>query len=178
MNPHDVEKRILIPPSGYEPAVARWVSALEDARGRTKAALAGLSQVVLDWSPPEGGNSIGAILYHLAAIEMSYVYEDILGVGWSDELTPLLPYDIRDEQGQMIMVKGENLEQQMDRLDATRNLTLRALMKISSDDLYRVRKLPEYETTPEWVLHHLMQHEAEHRGQIGELRLRAGQARS
>ena len=26
---------------------------------------------------------------------------------------------------------------------------------------------------PEWVLHHLMQHEAEHRSQIGALRARA-----
>jgi uncharacterized damage-inducible protein DinB len=33
-----------------------------------------------------------------------------------------------------------------------------------------VHTLADYETTPEWVLHHLMQHEAEHRGQIGELR--------
>jgi uncharacterized damage-inducible protein DinB len=33
-----------------------------------------------------------------------------------------------------------------------------------------------YDVTPEWVVHHLMQHEAEHRGQIGELRVAAEQA--
>jgi uncharacterized damage-inducible protein DinB len=33
--------------------------------------------------------------------------------------------------------------------------------------------LPPYDVTPEWVLHHLMQHEAEHRSQIGALRARA-----
>lgn len=37
----------------------------------------------------------------------------------------------------------------------------------------RVRSLPYYDVAPEWVLHHLMQHEAEHRSQIGSLRARA-----
>jgi uncharacterized damage-inducible protein DinB len=32
---------------------------------------------------------------------------------------------------------------------------------------------PPYDVTPEWVLHHLMQHEAEHRSQIGAPRARA-----
>jgi uncharacterized damage-inducible protein DinB len=50
-------------------------------------------------------------------------------------------------------------------LDALRNMT--------PDDLRRPRFVEQYEVTPEWIFHHLMQHEAEHRGQIGELRLRA-----
>ena len=38
------------------------------------------------------------------------------------------------------------------------------------------RPLPEYDMTPGFVLHHLMQHEGEHRGQMSELRLYAEQA--
>jgi hypothetical protein len=30
--------------------------------------------------------------------------------------------------------------------------------------------MPDYEVTPEWVLHHLCQHEAEHRAEIAALR--------
>jgi uncharacterized damage-inducible protein DinB len=30
-----------------------------------------------------------------------------------------------------------------------------------------MRIFPQYEVSPEWVLHHLSQHEAEHRGEIG-----------
>jgi uncharacterized damage-inducible protein DinB len=40
-------------------------------------------------------------------------------------------------------------------------------------DFRRPRQLPEYDVTPEWILHHLMQHEAEHRGEMGILRTRA-----
>jgi uncharacterized damage-inducible protein DinB len=38
-----------------------------------------------------------------------------------------------------------------------------------------VRVLPEYDVAPGFVLHHLMQHEAEHRGEIGMLRALANQ---
>jgi hypothetical protein len=30
--------------------------------------------------------------------------------------------------------------------------------------------MPGYDVTPEWVLHPLLQHEAEHRGQISDMR--------
>ena len=41
---------------------------------------------------------------------------------------------------------------------------------MSLEEFHRPRKLDQYNVTPEWVIHHLIQHEAEHRGQIGELR--------
>ena len=36
-------------------------------------------------------------------------------------------------------------------------------------DFRRARALALYDVTPEWVLHHLCQHEAEHRSQLGRL---------
>jgi uncharacterized damage-inducible protein DinB len=41
----------------------------------------------------------------------------------------------------------------------------------------RPRPVNFYLVTPEWVLHHLMQHEAEHRGQIEILATLAAQAK-
>lgn len=37
-------------------------------------------------------------------------------------------------------------------------------------DFRRPRALPSYDVTPEWVMHHLLQHEAEHRAEIGIVR--------
>jgi hypothetical protein len=37
---------------------------------------------------------------------------------------------------------------------------------MTAEDLHRVRTLPQYDVSPAWVLHHLSQHEAEHRGEI------------
>jgi uncharacterized damage-inducible protein DinB len=39
------------------------------------------------------------------------------------------------------------------------------------EDFRRPRHFPgQYDVTPEWVLYHLMEHEAEHRGHIQTLR--------
>lgn len=175
MSTSNKEQRLIRPPTDYAPEVAQWVWALEDTRRRTKQTLAGLTDAVVDWIPPEGGNSIGMLLYHLMAIEMSYLYEDILEIGWAAELEPLIRYDVRDQEGKLSLIQGEPLATHLQRLDAARTLLLDALRKMTPDDLRRPRLLERYAVTPEWIFHHLMQHEAEHRGQIGELHLRAGQ---
>jgi uncharacterized damage-inducible protein DinB len=38
--------------------------------------------------------------------------------------------------------------------------------------MHTPRERPDYDVTPAWVLHHLMQHEAEHRSQISGIRAR------
>jgi uncharacterized damage-inducible protein DinB len=157
----------------YAPQIGVWAWALEDTRRRTMKILDGLTQAALDWVPPEGGNSIGVILYHLVAIELSYLYEDILERGWAPELAPLLPYDVRDEEGQLTAVCGENLQTHLHRLEQSRALLLSALQGMTAAEWQRPREIEGSPITPEWALHHLIQHEAEHRGQIGELRRRA-----
>ena len=170
------EERLIKPPVGYEPTIARWVWALEDTRRRTKRCLDGIADEIIDWIPPEGSNSIGTVLYHIAAIEMSYLYEDILEIGWYKELEPLIVYDVRDDRGRLTVVNGESLAKHLERLDAGRALLLKALGQMAVDDFGRPRHKESYEITPEWTLHHLMQHEAEHRGQMAEIRIMAEKA--
>jgi uncharacterized damage-inducible protein DinB len=166
-------QRVINAPVGYEPGVAHWVWALEDTRQRTKSCLNGVTDEIIDWIPSAGGNSIGTLLYHIVAIELSYLFEDILEIGWSEELEPLIIYDVRDDQGKLTVVHGEDLEDHLDRLDAGRELFLSAMREMTPADIQRPRLIEDYEVTPEWVFHHLIQHEAEHRGQIAELYQRA-----
>jgi uncharacterized damage-inducible protein DinB len=168
-------QRLIRAPGGYEPSIARWVWALQDTRRRTNRVLDDVTQEILDWVPPEGGDSIGTLLYHIVAIQMSYLYEDILEIGWSEELEPLLRYDVRDAQGRLTAVEGESLETHLKRLETGQHYLLNALRAMTAEEFRRPRQLESYRVTPEWVLHHLMQHEAEHRGQIAALRSRAEQ---
>lgn len=177
MEPSSREQRVLHMPTGYDPLIAPWVWLLEDTRRRTKAALAALTPAVLDWTPPEGGNNIGTLLYHVMVIELSYLYEDILQITeMPKELSALLIYDVRDAHGQLTIVKGEPLGIHLLRLDTGRGLLLNTLRTITPAEFRRVRPVESYDITPEWALHHLMQHEAEHRGEIMALRQRAEQA--
>lgn len=60
----------------------------------------------------------------------------------------------------------------MERLDTVRGQFLAHVSGLSTAQLQTVRPFPDgnYEISPAWTLHHLMQHEAEHRGQIYSIR--------
>jgi len=156
---------------GYEPEIGRLIWMLEDTRRRTKETLEGLSRDALDWTPDATANSIGALLYHLAAIEADWLYVEVLETeAFPPVLVALFPEDVRDEAGRLVTARGMSLEDSLDRLDSVRGHLLAGFREMSLAEFRRVRELPDYDVTPEWVLHHLMQHEAEHRGQIGLLR--------
>src|SRR5258706_7862495 len=64
-----METLAVAPVEGCAPDIGQALWALEDARRRTLEALAGLREGTLDWSPPAGGNTAGALLYHSASTE-------------------------------------------------------------------------------------------------------------
>lgn len=167
----------MAPESGGDPTIARWLWALDDARQRTVAQLVDLPPAYLDWTPPAGENSIGTLLYHIAAIEADWlsaeVREEVL---FAPDLVALFPHDVRDTTGRLTVVAGLTLAEHLARLAATRSELSRTFRALSPGDFRRVRTLPDYDVTPEWVLHHLMQHEAGHRGEIGMIAARAAQA--
>ena len=152
------------------PDIGRWLWALQDTRQRTKRELDQLTSAMIDWRPPGNGSSIGTVLYHLAGIEADWLYVEVLEQPFPPEVDALLTYPIRDEQGRLTQVEGFSLEQHLSRLETVRRRLLGVYEQMELSDFRRVRSLENYEVTPEWVLHHLMQHEAEHRGQIGSLR--------
>ena len=177
MSDGTTQRKVIETPPGYDPEIGRWLWALEDGRRRTKEALAGVDPRVVDWAPPEGGNSIGTILYHLALIEADWLYVEVLEQeSYPDEVAALLPHEDRDERGLLTRLQGVGLDAYLGRLDAIRDRLLAAFRELPLEEFRRVRHLPDYDVTPEWVVHHLMQHEAEHRGQIGMLRKLAGRA--
>ena len=152
------------------PDIGRMLWAIEDARQRTLSVLDHIPPAVIDWVPGPDQNTIGALLYHVAAIEASWLYEDVLRAGFVAPLDTLLPFDVRDANGKLTRVMGIALDDHLNRLSAVRGLLLNAYADMTPDDFRLPRRLDDYEVTPEWVLHHLMQHEAEHRGQIELLR--------
>jgi uncharacterized damage-inducible protein DinB len=165
----------VIPPDGCDPDVGRWLWALQDTREQTVRAVAGVTQSTLDWMPLEGGNSIGSLLYHIALIEFDWLYAEVLeGRGpYPPDMAPLFPADARDAEGRLSAVLAEPLDAHLERLARVRDRLLAVFREMSAKEFRRARNLPQYDVTPEWVLHHLIQHEAEHRGHIGLLRARA-----
>lgn len=68
------------------------------------------------------------------------------------------------------MVDGQSLHAHRERLAGVRAFTLEHLKPMTNEDFHRVRSLDDYDVAPDWVLHHHLQHEAEHRSHIAWLR--------
>jgi uncharacterized damage-inducible protein DinB len=159
--------------AGSVPEIGRWMWCLEDTRRRTLAAVEGISEAALEWRLDEQANTISMLLYHIAAIEVDYLYADIYeGREFPPEILRMFPYDVRNEEGALWLV-SDGYEQHMTRLAATRLRLLDAYREMTLADFRRVRTFTDYAISPEWIVHHLMQHEAEHRGQIEILREQA-----
>lgn len=165
------ERRLLVAdlPDDLPEALARWLWVLRDTRRRTLEVLDGFDDARID-EPGPGGNSVGTILAHVAIIELDWTCVEIRGEDYPEELLPLLPPAARDERGQLLATPGTTLARYLEALAAVRAWLEDTLRALTPADLGRVRALPRYDVSPEWVLNHLVQHEAEHRAEIAVAR--------
>lgn len=166
------EQKVVFPIPSKDSQIGRWLWAMQDGRRRTMEELASARPEMIAWQPEAGLGSIGAILYHLAAIEADWLYVEVLETEFPEEVAALFPHPIRENSGHLTQVPYEGLEAHLRRLEAVRTRLLTAYQEIALGDFRKTRHLPGYDVTPEWVLHHLIQHEAEHRSEIGGLRFR------
>ncbi|MBI5156847.1 MAG: DinB family protein [Acidimicrobiia bacterium] len=162
--------RHLDPAPGYSLAVGRFVAMLTDTRARLLADLAALDVAQLDLAPPGSPNSIGTLLYHVAAIELDWLYADLLERDFPPDTADWFPVDVREENGRLTPVV-DPFDRHLARLDWVRGLLFAELRGLTDADLERTVHAGPQGSGADWVLHHLMQHEAEHRGQIGEIRV-------
>lgn len=165
------EREVLtLEPIADEPEVGRWLSAMEDSRRDTLQGVAGLTDEAMDWRPEGEPNTVGTLLYHTALVEADWLVVDMFGregPAWPGEL---LPYTDRDLEGRLTPVDGTPLGEHLERLAAVRAMLLEAMRSMTSEEFHRVRVRERFDISAAWIIHHLLQHEAEHRSQIARLR--------
>jgi uncharacterized damage-inducible protein DinB len=167
----EIDHLILPPVHATDPEIARWLGAMQEARERTLRDLEGLPPSVMEFRSLPTDNTISTLLYHIPAIEIDWLQTDVLGdTKLPDDLWARFPHDVRDDDGRLTDITGVPLDEHLERFTAVRAALMEVFSAMSLDDFRRARTLPEYTVTPEWVLHHLMQHEAEHRAEIRALR--------
>src|SRR5262249_55332233 len=143
------------------------------ARRRTLLTVAKLTPATLDTPPPAGRNTIGMLLYHIAGAEATWLYPNLQEQPFPPEIAALFPDPIWGEEGLLPPITGWSLDAYLARLQGVREQFLAVYKAMSLEDFRRARRRQgfrgPYEITAETIVAHLMQHEAEHRGQIQAL---------
>ena len=173
MSDNNRQRLVFEPRDAQHPVIAAALWAIEDARRRTLDALHDINPLVIDYKVSKLTNTIGTLLYHIAAIELDWLYSEVLELGVPKEMASRFQDDVRDANGRLIVVADKPLDEHLELLAVVRAELLGCFREMPLDDYRRPRSLEKYDVTPEWVLHHLMQHEAEHRGEVLTLRAEA-----
>jgi len=152
---------------GYAPEIGRLVSIMKWARATTLQSVRNLSIEQLDYLHDDQSNSIGALLLHIAAIEVSYqvnTFEN-RGLNSSEQEQWGAALELGDRGRSEI--KGRPLSAYIEILNNVRRKTLDELKKRDDNWLFEVK--PFWRNKPannyfKWV--HVFEDEINHRGQI------------
>jgi uncharacterized damage-inducible protein DinB len=158
-----------------EPLVARYLAMLADCRTLTIESIKTMREDLLYWRRNDFDSNISDLLYHIAFVEADWLFTDVLQREIPGELTRHLSYRDRDKQGRLIHIGEEELEASLLRLGNVRAMLIETYSVMDMGEFRSVRHSGNHDASPEWVLHHLLQHEAEHRGQINLLKRLGGE---
>lgn len=162
-------ERLVLDPIADDPEIGRWLAAFEEVRHDTLKVLDEIPQGAIDQDPGDDGDTLGTVLYHVALVEIDWLFGDVLD-RQSDISREWFPHDSRVEDGRLTPVLGEPMTRQLERLATTRELVLSELRAMSSANFHGVHVREEIDVSADWVVFHLIDHEVEHRVRLSALR--------
>ena len=163
----DILQINIVPSQADEIGRALWQ--LIETRNKLLEALHSLEEQMLEWRPDDEANNVGSLLYHIALIELDWLFVEVLERPFPPELKAIFPWEDRERNGRLTNITNESIHSHLKRLETIRQVLLDEFSTMSIDDFRQLRSFEPYDVTPEWVLFHLMEHETEHRGHIQEL---------
>lgn len=172
----DKDINIIGPKEGYSPQIGTLVSMMAWLRPQVVNSVKALTTEQLDFLLDDKANTIGALLYHLAATDAFYHEHTFKGVEWG-KFDP----DVQKKFGTAMelgdagrkMIKGNTIDFYLNLLQETRESTLAEFRK--RDDKWLMAVDSKWYWGPtnsycKWF--HVCEHESHHLGQIAFLRSR------
>ncbi|WP_298514519.1 DinB family protein [uncultured Kordia sp.] len=149
--------------SGYDTQIGNMVSMLEDLKSRVTYSVANLSEEETDFLLDEDANRIGAMIYHLAATEKYYQLYTFENRGFNRSEKEWETALGLGENGRKTFV-NKPISYYLDIWDEVRKETLR-LLKTKNDAWFEA-KVEGSSMNNHWAWYHVMEHQANHMGQI------------
>lgn len=152
------------PLKGYATQIGNIVSMMDDLKSRVTSSVVNLSETETDFLLDENANRIGAMILHLAATEKYYQlltfenrgFNEVEKETWETALS-------LGEKGRESIV-GQSIEYYLNIWDEVRQETKRLLK--TKDDKWFNSKVKGVNMNNHWAWYHVMEHQANHMGQI------------
>lgn len=159
----------LHPAAGVSQGIGFSLAAMEEVREQLRNAVREMSDEEIARRALPGAHSIGALVLHIGEAEWWWMNCVIKSHRLTIEDRRLPFWDIlKDPDG--FAAKGYSTSFCLDTIDAIRLETREFLATLKDDDLENVYSHTRGRTTIEpslrWILHHLVDHEAQHKGQV------------
>jgi uncharacterized damage-inducible protein DinB len=151
-------------PKGYSNDIGNMVAMLEDLRARVTRSVANLNREETDFLLDENANRVGALILHLAATEKYYQVYTFENRGYNEEEKKQWETALNLGKKARESIKGKPIRYYLDIWNEVRNETL-ALLKTKDDKWFKSR-VKAFGMNNHWAWYHVMEHQANHMGQI------------
>jgi len=177
----DKDSNIIGPKEGYSPQIGTLVSMMAWLRPQVIGSVKGMTTEQLDFLLDEKANTIGALLYHLAATDAFYHEHTFKGLAWEKwDASVTEKYGVAMELGDAARkkIKGNNIDFYLDLLQQSRESTLAEFRKRDDKWLMAVDEKWYWGPTNNYCKwFHVCEHESHHLGQINMLKSRVPAAK-
>lgn len=151
---------------GFTPQIGHLVCMMNYVRSTTLKTIEGLRQTQLEYLHDKHSNSIGALLRHIAAVEVAYQAHTFEHREWNkDEQCEWGAALELGERGRR-EIKGFTLEQYVQWLNEVRNRTMKELATRDDEWLYKESLWGNLRANNWFKWFHVIEDEINHRGQM------------
>jgi len=152
------------PAKGYDHDIGIVVSMLDDLKSRVERSVSQLSQEEADFLLDGDANRIGTLVMHLAATEKYYQLYTFEGRDFNREEKKTWGVALDLGENARELFQGHPIDYYLDIWDKVRKETYQLLK--SKDDKWLRSKVKKSNMNNHWAWYHVMEHQANHMGQI------------
>jgi uncharacterized damage-inducible protein DinB len=164
-----MSQHVLTPHPGLSTGIGYYLSGMEEVRAQVVNAVKRIPDNVVYTPAFLGAHSIGGLVLHIGEAEWFWMQMVVSGQALTDEVRQSIFWDVLEEP-EALATKGYTTDLCLLEIEKIRNQTRDVLFSKNDADLDQVIKFERRGKTTEhslrWILHHLMDHEAQHKGQI------------
>lgn len=167
-----IPRDVLEPVAGLSREIGFLIAGLQEVRAQTIAVVADMKPDELSRRILPGFHQIGGLVLHLAETEFWWIQSVFAGREATEEERKR--FHLEDTTETDFTLKRYDSNDCIRILNMAHRLSIKTLSGVRDEDLEVMyafpRSGPRFESSLRWILHHLIDHEANHKGQIAMIK--------